>query len=120
MTFQTKGVKEKGKAPCKTCPIYLEHQDHKYKTIAWLAYPVAAVAIFLAYPWIHQVYVWAVMGLEKVMSAVRILPPSARPGDVPDWVLQSHVEWLIILCIGLLVVSYLLQFVEYAIYEWKI
>jgi len=108
--------------PCQACPLYEEHQDYKFRVLAWLAYPATAGAIFLSAPLLHAGYERGLALMERAVAALTFMPmrgPQAvTPSGVQSVVLGSNVEWVFIGCLGLLAVTYVLQAIEHVIYKW--
>jgi hypothetical protein len=108
--------------PCQACPIYEEHQNYKFRLLAWLAYPATAGAIFLSAPLLHAGYNRGLALMDRAVAALTFMPmrepQGLSPGGVQSVVLSSNVEWVFIGCIGLLAVSYVLQAIEHTVYKW--
>jgi len=107
---------------CLGCPIYLHHQEQKYR----LAAPAAVLAVIggiaLFREQIHRLYPELMLGLGRVLGSFAH-DPTADVG-VPRWAIEmaesSGFEWILIVIAGLLLVSYLLHAVEWALYRWGI
>jgi hypothetical protein len=117
--FQAKRAGAAGAPRCGDCPIYVEHQDYKYRAVAWLAYPAAALLIVFFRRSIHVAYVAAMTWLEKAVGMLQLLPSTA-PRDSAEGLLNSPLEWVIIGILSVLLVSYFLRFIEHAIFSWKV
>lgn len=111
-----------GRTPCRACPLYEEHQEYKFRILQWLAYPAAAAAIFAALPILNLGYQQGLKFMDRVIAALAFMPTRAEQtvgsGGVQSLVLSSNVEWVFIGCLGLLLVTYILQGIEHAIFRW--
>jgi hypothetical protein len=110
-----------GHRPCRSCPIYEEHQEYKYGLFQWAAYPATAAAIWISLPLLHVGYDRSLQFLDRMMAVLAFTPSraaSAPSGGVQSMVLTSNVEWVFIGCLGLLLVSYVLHGIERAVFRW--
>jgi hypothetical protein len=108
--------------PCKACPLYEEHQEYKFRLVQWLAYPITAALIFATLPLLRLGYDRGLEFLDKVVAALAFMPSRgltvANPGGVQSMVLTSNFQWVFFGCLGLLLLSYVLQGIERAIFRW--
>ncbi len=101
--------------PCGECPIYLEHQTHKYRVVSWLSYPAAAAVTGLAYVFICR-------GYDFICDRLGWLGVSIdRTGQgnvyyLPEWLSFQNA---MVLVIGLIVVGLILQITEVLIFRFK-
>ncbi|MFB3882128.1 MAG: hypothetical protein ACE149_12750 [Armatimonadota bacterium] len=115
--IQTK--RQRQKASCSECPIYLEHQKHKYRVISWLSYPAAAAIIGATVTYIQYGYEWVEYKLGDFLAGFQLLPH--RLSDAP----LQQVQWIsaenaAVLLIGVLLVGLILQLTELAIFRVKL
>ncbi len=116
---RTKTKQQRAKALCGECPIYLEHQKHKYRVISWFAYPSAAAVIGATVSYIQQGYQWVEYNLGGFLNQFQLLPHKLT--DTP----LQQVQWIsaenaAVLLIGVLLVGILLQITEFAIFRAKL
>jgi len=109
-----------GQRLCHRCPIYLEHQDRKYRSLYWLAYPATALLIFAFLGPLHSAYLWVLGGTERLLHAISFSPPPSARDVWASLALSANFEWVVLTVLALIVVTYLLQGIEYCIFEWKI
>jgi hypothetical protein len=106
------------RAQCLQCPVYLHHQSHKYKILAPGSVVVAVGAIVVYWSTVRTLYPDSVRAIGRALSQFSY---GARAGEVPGWAqdLASNptLMWLIIAVIVMMVVSYLLHGVEWALYK---
>jgi len=109
------------RSPCGECPLYLDHQRHKCRVLSWLAYPATAAIIAALNPFVRAGYRWAERGLEQLVSHFSTFPTytawQAIPGEVP--VHPVSAEWVVVVLLGLLLLSYVLQLTEYCLFRLK-
>lgn len=106
---------------CGRCPIYMEHQQYKYRAVFWLAYPLAGVAMYIGWPFIHGAYQWTEKALTAIARGMKVLPDT-RPELAPfvNTVLTVDVEYIVVAAIALVIVASLLRAFEWAIFEAKV
>ena len=108
--------------PCRACPLYEEHQEYKFRIVQWLAYPMTAAVILVTLPVLRIGYDRGLAFMDKVVAALAFMPSrgltGANPGGVQSMVLTSNVEWIFLGCLGLLLLSYVLQGIERAVFRW--
>lgn len=106
---------------CRHCFLYTEHQKQKYRMLSPLVFPLAVGLV-----WMHLKPIMAVLGkalelTDKFAGAVSFAPGQVEQNPWAQAVAASHVaEWMFIICIGLILVSYLLQALEYAIFKLQV
>ncbi|HUT74838.1 MAG TPA: hypothetical protein VM221_08390 [Armatimonadota bacterium] len=112
----------RGRARCRTCPIYEEHQERKFRILQWLAYPATVGVMFAARIPLHQAYVRSLQFLHQAVATLKFMPDATNPamdaGGVQSMVLSTNVEWVFLGCLCLLGISYVLQSVEHVIFKW--
>jgi hypothetical protein len=110
---------QRQKTPCGECPLYLEHQKYKYRTLSWVTYPAAAAAVAMSLRPLQSGYQWVEWRLGDFLAQFQVLPRSF--GNQP---LES-IAWLsaqnaIVLLIGVLLVGMLLSVTEVLIFRLKL
>jgi len=110
---------QKPKASCGECPVYLEHQKHKYRVVSWLAYPAAAALIGATVTYIQQGYQWVENNVGGFLIQIHILGPGHSDASFHqvDWMSAENAA---VLLIGVLVVGIVLQITELAIFRVKL
>jgi hypothetical protein len=110
--------RKKTPRPCGECPLYLDHQKYKYRVLAWLSYPVAAVIIALSLPFIRSGYDWLEWEAARYLEQMQVLPHALTdaPLEQAPWM---SAENAIVLMLGVLVVAVVLQLTEVAIFRLK-
>lgn len=116
-----KTVAEK-RAQCLGCPIYLHRQSQKYRLFAPTAVAAVIALVLLNIGRIDQVYPAMVRNAGLFLSRFSFTTPGAGGGQqVPEWAAdlarQTSVEWLIVIVGGVLLVSYLIHGLEWALYK---
>jgi hypothetical protein len=111
---------------CGRCVIYLHHQEQKYRAAVWVALAVVASAVFIGIPLWHRLYVTAAVAADR-FSRVVALPMPTRPEEqhpaLQPWAghlaESAFVEWVLIVCVAILALTYLLRLIEFAIYRLR-
>lgn len=116
---RTQRQKKRAKAPCGECPLYLEHQKHKYRVVSWLTYPAAAGVIGFTVVSIQNGYRWVELELGSIFANLQLLPRtlSDQPLEQVAWL---SAENAVVLLIGVLLVGIFLQLTEVAIFRFKL
>jgi len=111
--------RKKPKAPCNECPVYLEHQKHKYRVVSWLAYPAAAAIIGGTVALLRQGYAEVEYRLGDFLAQFQLLPHplSDKPLEAVAWLSAENAA---IILIGVLVLGALLQITELLIFRVKL
>ena len=112
---------EAGKQMCHQCELFAEHQAHKFKALYWIAYPVAIAATVALLPLINGGYEWLMTISDTLFGAMQILPDNRETFEafVPP-AAQYSLKPLFILGAGLIIVSYLIDGMDYLIFEVKV
>jgi hypothetical protein len=116
-------LREAGLNPCAECEIYEEHQHYKYRLFNWLAYPAGVAVVVLALPFIHVAYKWGSQKLDYLVQNIAFLPTvksSQALEPFVNTVTQANVEWVVIVSVVILLISFLLDMIERVIYVWKV
>jgi hypothetical protein len=111
------------RAQCLGCPIYLHRQHQKYRVFAPTSIVVVLGLILLNKVWLDETYPNAVLGAGRALRGFSFSGGNQAAG-VPEWAqnlaqMQS-VEWILLFVIGLLVVSYMIHILEWALYKMGI
>ncbi len=112
------GSRQGKKAPCGECPLYLDHQRHKYRALSWLSYPAAAAIVGVSVEQIRLAYQWADFKLGSLLAQLQVLPHTLtyRPYQEASW---FSAEGAAVLLIGVLLVGIILHLMEVAVFRLK-
>jgi hypothetical protein len=113
-------------ARCGRCVIYMHHQEQKYRAAVWVAFAAVTGAVLVGLPLWQRLYVRAAVAAERVTRTVA-LPMPTKPEEqhpaLQPWVGRlaesTFVEWVVILCVALLALTYVLRLVEFVIYRLR-
>lgn len=112
-----KSLSEK-RAQCLQCPVYLHHQGQKYKLLAPGSLLLCIGAI--AYYW-SQVITLYPEGIRMLGRSLSTFSFGGQAGAVPGWANDlagnPTIMWILIVVAVMLIVSYLLHGVEWALYK---
>lgn len=106
---------------CRQCFLYQEHQKQKYRLLSPLAFPATVILM-----WMYLQPVKAVLG--KALSFTDKFAGSVTYGHGQavgnQWanapVTSETVLWMFLICTGLIIVTYVLRGIEYAIFDMQI
>lgn len=105
----------KKKLDCGKCPIFSEHQRHKYQVIAPLI-PLAIISIFwLAREGIHRYYMYVAKFFDDLFSNLTYLPTAS--GKVLGTLAVPWLETTILVILALLLIGLLLHLLEYLVFS---
>ncbi len=104
---------------CRNCPIFNEHQREKFHLLNPILIAAAVVGLIAAYPGVRRLYV----GFIHVMASLAERFAFGTQVPVRDWIqrLDSPAVWgFFYVIVGLLVMSYVLKAVEWAVLVRKV
>ena len=109
------------KVLCHACPLYVEHQEYKYKYWHWVSFPVTALIIVLGFDLFHAAYMAAVYGLNDVMQKL------IKMGGLPDnfipsttGLADSPFQFVLLGVLGVLLASYVVALTDMIFLKWKL
>lgn len=111
---------------CGRCVIYLHHQEQKYRLWTWVAVGAVIGAVWY-FRWLwHQLYVAGAHAADRIARVIA-LPMPTKPEEqhpaLQPWVGRlaesTAMEWIVIVCVALLLLTYFLRAVEFAIYRLR-
>ncbi len=116
---RTRARRQQKKVPCGECPLYLEHQKHKYRVLSWFTYPLAAVIVGANVGRIQAGYQWVEWRLGDFLAGFQVLPRplTDTPFDPAAWLSAQNAS---VLLIGVMLVGLLLSLTEMAIFKLKL
>jgi hypothetical protein len=116
---QQQRSKQAARKLCRECPIYLEHQKFKYRTLSWLTYPLTAIIIALSAHSIRQGYDVADQYVAKFIGQYSLIPHElmVRQIEVAPW---FSAENFAILIIGVILLAVILHLTEVAVFQLKL
>jgi len=104
---------------CKKCPIYGEHQRQKFNLVNPIAIILTIAALILAYPVLLPAYGATITALAKAASELTLGPETA----IGRWIAYLDTMTVKVFFFGivsLFLLSYVLKFVEWAIFVKKL
>jgi hypothetical protein len=104
---------------CAQCPVYLDHQRYKYRFLTWVVYPATFALVCLLLPALKAAYGWAYMTLGELASKLQFMTPSEEALKKPFSPGQPAGDTVFVVLIGLLLLSFFLQAVEYFVFRLK-
>lgn len=108
---------------CRNCFLYAEHQKQKYKILSPLVFPLAFVIMWYVHEPLLAFLHKAIVFSENFAEVIRFMPVSEGQASQPWTNLPSTasvVEWLLMFCLGLLLVTYLLRILEYFVFKLQV
>jgi len=110
---------KKRQAPCGECPLYLEHQKHKYRVVSWFAYPAAAATTGITVGYIRNGYRWIEFEVGNFLAQFQLLPKPLTETvfEQASWLSAENGA---VLLMGVLLVGVYLQVTELAIFRAKL
>ncbi len=105
--------------PCAKCAIYMEHQRAKFRFISPILVIGTIVALIVFYRPVLALYSLTITGMAKLAS-IFSYGDQVDPEVWFDYLNTSTVQVFFLLMLGLLVLSWVLKFVEWAILVKKL
>ena len=105
--------------PCSKCPIYLDHQRQKFKIVNPFAIVVTVMLMGLAYLPLRAIYHTVVQAIAAVASRMTFDVERVDPGQWVRYLDTPALQVFFFGIVGLLALSYVLKFIEWAIFEKK-
>ncbi len=107
---------------CRNCIIYNEHQRKKYQLLSPLATVMVPLFVALNFEPLRAMIGSGMNGLDGLISKVSLTGHSGGVGaKIANEVTGSlSVEVIIIVCLSLVMMTWLLRFVEYCVFKIKI
>ena len=106
---------------CHNCAIYLEHQYLKYRRLNWIFLPITVLLTFVFAAPYHQGYLQLARSLDRLSDYLlsKGLMPSGFYGNA-GVLLDSPYEYLLFAALVLLLMSYIIEFTDRCLLEWKL
>jgi len=126
------------RAACLGCPVYLHHQGQKYKVLTPLAIITAIGLVGYYWSTMIQAYPKVMVSLGRSFSGFSLatdnpsapgwatahpewIPVVGNPVGVPEWAANlantPGIMWMLVVMVAVLATAYLLQGVEWALYQ---
>ena len=108
---------------CRQCFLYAEHQKQKYRILSPLVFPAAIGIMYAFYKPITMFLDKALAFTDRFASKVSFLPKATNMPPNPWANLDATavvVQWIMLICLGLVLVTYMLRLLEYCIFKWQI
>jgi len=106
---------------CHECPLYLEHQEYKYRSWHWVSFPLTAGIIALLYPYFTIGYKHAADMLDQFaikLADLGKLPANFDPSA--SSLKDSPFEYVLLFMLALLLASYIVSLVDKMFLDWKL
>ncbi len=106
---------------CRDCSLYQDHQREKYQLLGWLAFPSTIGIMYMFY---RPIKAGLHEGLNFTDQFARRLSYGTVPTADQSWVnspaASDTVETLFLMCLGLILVTYILRAIEYLVFEVQV
>jgi len=109
------------KTLCHACPLYVEHQEYKYKHFHWLSGPLTVAILVFGYQYFDLGY----KGLANFLDA--FAKELVKRGGLPEnftpssgALVNSPFEYVLLAAVGLILGSYMVGLIDKVFLEWKI
>lgn len=101
---------------CYACPLFLEHQEYKYRRFSGISIILTIVLTGLLYPLYHIAYQTGMKSLDSILQGRFNIPGI----NVDTSLANSPFEWVLLAVLAMLLWSYLITFVDNYFLEWKL
>jgi hypothetical protein len=106
---------------CHECPLFLEHQEYKYRYWHWISFPITGGVVAVMYHLgFHEAYNWIAdkldMFMEKLVEMGK-LPSNFDPSasNLKD----SPFEYVLLFMVSLIIASYIVALIDKMFLDWK-
>jgi len=104
------------KKRCHACPIYVEHQEYKYRNFSWTSFFITAAIAGIAWPFFDMGYKWMVDRLDSLLQNVGSIPGLTADAKLAN----SPFEYVLCGVLFLLLWGYIIDFLDMFFLEWKL
>lgn len=108
---------------CHECPLFMEHQSHKYQNFNWIGLPITLAIAFAVFNEYDKWYKIGATALENgVTQYTSTMPMAVRPTYVDGNSLATSVtfEWILFGVLGVILLSYIITFTDAMLLKWKV
>ena len=103
---------------CRQCFLYVEHQKQKYRMLSPLAFPATAFILWTYFKPMKAVLSSALLFTDKLAGNMSYGQYSQQWTNAQAT--SETVLWLFLGCVGLILVTYVLRALEYAIFDLQV
>lgn len=101
---------------CHNCPLFMEHQEYKYKRFSWLSLPICAIITVSAYHYFDMGYQWMATQITQWLVDTLHLPGL----NTENSLVNSPFEYVLLGIFALLLLSYVIEFMDRIFLEWRL
>ena len=101
---------------CYSCPLFMEHQEYKYRRFGWMSIVLTLIIIGVVYPFYHIAYNSVMTMIDSSLRGRLNLPGI----DVETSLANSPFEWVLLAVLGMLLWSYMISLIDAYFLEWKL
>lgn len=101
---------------CLTCPLYVEHQEYKYRHYHWTSFLATGVIVAGGYRFFDIGYKWSVQFLDGLLKNVAHIPGVSADTSLAN----SPFEYILLAVFSLLLLSYVIGLMDKIFLEWKL
>jgi hypothetical protein len=104
-------------AACTSCPIYREHQRHKFRIVALLIYPLTGVILWLILPIVRNTWLAMEAWLGHIMGYAQFLPTGANSLANPVGTANIDFSWVAVVFAGAMLLSLFMRISEWLVLD---
>ncbi len=108
---------------CHECPLFMEHQSHKYRNFNWIGLPITGAIAYSLFSEYDKWYKIGATALENgVTQFTSTMPMAVRPTYVDGNSLATSVtfEWILFGVLFIILLSYIISFTDTMLLKWKV
>lgn len=109
----------RGPAKCHTCPIYLAHEESKYRILSPMIPVAGLVALVVFWDWFIQSYSGFAHAIGGIVGEIAVGQSHALSAEWTKTMTDPIVMYTLICCGMLVAITYGLRFIEWAILQKK-
>lgn len=107
---------------CRNCIIYNEHQRQKYKLLSPFATMIVPLVMVVEWRDINTLISNGITRLESMLSGLALTaqPHNANADAVRNVTRSLPIQWVVAICLTLVLMTMVLRFLEYCMFKIKI
>lgn len=100
---------------CHNCPLFVEHQEYKYRTFSWTSILITGALAAAAWTFFDAAYKIGAVHLTQMLEQYRVVTLGASAPELAN----SPFEYILYAVLFLLLWSYVINFMDTFFLEWK-
>ena len=115
------GRRVQQKVLCHACPLFVEHQEYKYKYWHWVSLPLTGIIVLMCLNLFQQGYILAANFLDVIIT--KIVTIGGLPANFThstSGLADSPFQYLLLGVLAILLASYIVALTDMIFLKWKL